>query len=252
MIRTVPCNLDGFLDRLNSRSILSDEEQRQILDLPVRVKHAVPNEDFVSLGQQVEHSCFVLDGLVGRFDQNARGDRQITALHISGDMADLHSVVQPRATSALQALSTSTILEIPYPALRALASSYPAIAEAFWRDCTVDSMVLAQWVVNVGRRDGPARIAHLLCELACRYGAKMTNGAVTFMLPMTQIQLADAVGLTSVHVNRCLKVLEDAETTFRKHTVRIKDWDALADLGEFDRDYLQCDQRPDERIRLVQ
>ncbi len=101
----------------------------------------------------MDHSSYVVAGMIGRFGQNSRGDRQITALHIKGDMADLHSVVQPTATSALRALSTSTILEVPHAKLRHVSGANPAIAEAFWRDCMVDSMVLAQWVVNVGRRD---------------------------------------------------------------------------------------------------
>jgi CRP-like cAMP-binding protein len=109
-----------------------------------------------------------VDGLVGRFDQNSLGARQITAFHIAGDMADLHSVVQPKATSALQALSTTTLLQVAHRDLRGIAARYPAIAEALWRDCIVDGAILAQWIVNVGRRDSKTRIAHLLCETAVR------------------------------------------------------------------------------------
>jgi CRP-like cAMP-binding protein len=210
-----------------------------------------PNQDFVELGERVSHSCYVVEGLVGRFDQNARGDQQITALHIPGDMPDLHSVVQPRATSALQALSTATILEVPHASLSHATGAHPAIAEALWRDCMVDSMILAQWVVNVGRREAKSRIAHLLCEMACRYNAAPSTGAIVFELEMSQSQLADATGLTSVHVNRTLKALGDIGTTFRHQTVRIADWDALVEVGDFDRDYLQADVPAQERIRLV-
>jgi CRP-like cAMP-binding protein len=158
MLRHQESNLQPFLTRLNRRSVLSEHEQQVILALPVRVKQVQPNEDFVELGERVDHSCFVAEGLIGRFDQTTRGGRQITALHIRGDMPDLHSVVQPTATSALQALSTSTLLQVPHAALRAVAAAHPAIAEALWRDCMVDSMILAQWVVNVGRRDARSRV----------------------------------------------------------------------------------------------
>jgi CRP-like cAMP-binding protein len=244
-------NLSPFLTRLNMRSVLSDAEQTRILDLPLTYKQARTNQDFVRLGERVDHASFVVDGLVGRFDQNANGDRQITALHIPGDMPDLHSVVQPNATSALQALSASTILQIPHGALRAAAAEYPAIAEAFWRDCMVDSMVLAQWVVNVGRRDALSRVAHLLCEMACRYGASAVGGRLTFRLPMTQAQMADATGLTSVHINRTLKRLAEIGTRFRNPVVEIADWDALVEVGDFDRLYLQDELQPEERLRLV-
>jgi CRP-like cAMP-binding protein len=166
-------------------------------------------------------------------------------------MPDLHSVVQQTATSALQALSTTTILQIPHTALRALAAAHPAIAEAFWRDCMVDSMVLAQWVVNVGRRDAQARLAHLLCEMTCRYKAAPVRGVITFELAMTQYQMADCAGLTPVHVNRTLRQLEKLGTTFRNRRVRIEDWPALAEIGEFDRAYLQDELKPDERTRIV-
>jgi CRP-like cAMP-binding protein len=252
MLNQRPSVLQPFLDRLTSRSTLSEREREQILELPVRVKQVRPNQDFVALGERVDHACFVVDGLVARFDQVARGDRQITALHIRGDMPDLHSVVQPLATSALQALSTATIVEVPHAALRRASSAYPSIAEAFWRDCMADSMILAQWVVNVGRREAKSRIAHLLCEMACRYKAAPARGPCVFELPMTQLQLADATGLTSVHVNRTLKALGEIGTTFHHRIVRIADWDALVEVGDFNADYLQANSHARERIRLVQ
>jgi CRP-like cAMP-binding protein len=244
-------NLGPFLRRLTSRSVLSDHEQRQILNLPVHARHARANEDFVALGEFVDHASYVVEGLVGRFDQGSGGERQITALHIAGDMADLHSVVQPTATSALQALCPSTILQIPHGALRAAAAAHPAIAEAFWRDCMVDSMILAQWVVNVGRRDAPSRVAHVLCEMAWRYRARRGPGRVAFEMPMTQAHLADATGLTPVHINRTLRSLAAIGTVFRHKFVQIEDWDALVKVADFDPAYLQDGAELAERISLV-
>lgn len=244
--------LQQFLARLTSRSVLTAGEQHDLMNLPVHAQQVEANRDFVSLGEQVDHACFVVAGVVGRFDQTSTGGRQITALHIAGDMPDLHSVVQPTATSALQALSTATILKVPHSAIRSLASKHPGISEACWRDTMVDSMILAQWVVNVGRRSARTRIAHLLCEMACRYGAELRNNQVVFNLRMTQSHLADATGLTCVHVNRCLKALVSEGTTFRGGTVRIGDWQRLTRIGDFDPTYLQMDTPPKHRIRLVQ
>lgn len=244
-------DLQRFLERLTSRSVLSDRERSAIQGLPAKTMRIAPNHDFVRLGERVDHACLIVEGLVGRFDQNAHGARQITALHIAGDMADLHSVVQPKVTSALQALSHVIVLRVPHDALRTVAATYPAIAEALWRDCMVDSMILAQWVINVGRRDARTRIAHLLCEMACRYHAADGTGPTSFKLRMTQSQLADATGLTSVHVNRSLKSLKEHGLTFRSGTVRIEDWQALATMADFDSDYLQADIKPQERIRIL-
>lgn len=187
----------------------------------MRVEQIQPNRDFVRLGEHVDHACFIVAGLVGRFDQNSRGDRQVRALHIAGDMPDLASVVQPTATSALQALSTATVLNVPHSALRGIGAKHPAVAEAFWRDCMVDAMILAQWVVNVGRRDAKTRIAHVLCEMAWRSLPIPLRGRILFSLRMTQNHLANATGLTPVHVNRSLKALANDGLTFRSGAVRI-------------------------------
>lgn len=244
-------NLQLFLDRLTSRSLLRTEEQQAILDLPAFASQVSGNQDFVRLGETSDHACLIAAGLVGRFGQNAEGGRQITALHIPGDMADLHSVVQPRAGSALQALTTTTILRIPHDAIRHAAARYPAVAEALWRDCMVDAAILSQWVVNVGRRKALTRMAHLICETATRLRKDGESQALTFELPMTQAHLADSTGMTAVHVNRTLKSLADV-VKFCGSTVHIRDWDRLVAIGEFDPDYLQIVGEPAERLRIME
>jgi CRP-like cAMP-binding protein len=242
-------DLQQFLDRLTSRSLLTEEEQQAILELPGYAEQVRSNRDFVRLGEQLDHACLIVAGFVGRFGQNSNGARQITALHIPGDMADLHSVVQPEATSALQALSTATILRIPHDAVRRTAARYPAVAEALWRDCMVDASILSQWVVNVGRRDAKARIAHVLCEVALRVGAAPAKGEIMFPFPVTQTQLADVTGLTAVHVNRTLQCLRSEHLADVRHTnARIYDWDGLAAAGDFDAEYLQMHVKPQKRL----
>lgn len=246
-------NLQRFLDRLTSRSILTQEEQQAVLDLPGQAEQVHANHDFVNLGERVDHSCLMVAGIVGRFDQNGDGVRQITAMHIPGDMCDLHSVVQPMPTSALQALSVATILRIPHAAIRGIAAHYPAVAEALWRDCTVDASILSEWVVNVGRRDARMRIAHLLCEMANRLGA-VAEGMddIVFDLPVTQTQLADATALTPVHVNRTLQQLRrDGLVNWHQRVVRLPRLQSLMDVAEFDGDYLQADLRPEQKLRIA-
>jgi CRP-like cAMP-binding protein len=252
MPSSIKPDLQRFLDRLTCRSVLSDEEQQAVLNLPGRIEHVQSNRDFVALGTTVDHACLIVAGLVGRFGQTSDGRRQITAIHIPGDMADLHSVVQPAPTSALQALSNATIIRVPHVAIRGATVSYPALAEALWRDSMVDAAILAQWVVNVGRRDAQTRMAHLLCEMAIRMQAAPAEGEVTFPFAVTQAQLADATGLTSVHVNRTLQAMRRtglAEVS--KHSVCIPDWEALTAAGEFEAGYLQADLKPEKRLRIV-
>lgn len=250
---TTRINIQGFLDRLTSRSLLTQEEREAILALPGHAEQVQPNRDFVPLGGKTNHACLIVAGLVGRFGQNSEGGRQITALHIPGDMADLHSVVQPTTASALQALSVATILRIPHAAIRALAARYPAIAEALWRDCMVDASILAQWVVNVGRRDARERIAHLICEMAVRLRRGDEPQEVVFDFTITQTQLGDATGLTPVHVNRTLQGMRNDGTIewSRGNVVRIPCWETLAAVGDFDRAYLQTNVKPQDRMRIA-
>lgn len=245
-------DLRPFLDRLASRSRLDQAEQEALLGLPTRVLHVDAHRDVVHLNQTVNHVSIVVDGVIARFGQIAEGERQITALHIAGDAPDLHTVVVPSDAVPLQALSKAAILRVPHGDLRAVAARYPAVAEAFWRHCSVDAAITAKWVLNVGRRDAKARISHLLCEMAVRYNAHAGAGEVTFFFPLTQTQLADAIGMTAVHVNRTLKALaEEGLVTLSERTVRIADWTRLVARGEFDAEYLQAGVHPEDRLRIV-
>lgn len=231
--------LERFAARLMRRSRFDDRDRAAFLALPAQPAQIRAHADFVRLGEHVDHACLVVDGLVARFGQNERGDRQIMAVHIPGDMPDLHSVVMSNTGSGLHALAATTLLRIPHEAIRDLTRSRPAVAEAFWRECVVDAAVLAEWVLNVGRRRALARTAHLLCEMAWRYGAAGTDRA--FQFPITQEHLADMLALTAVHVNRTLKSLrEDRVARTGRSMVQILDWDRLVEIGEFDPAYLEA------------
>lgn len=239
-----PAPLQPFLDKLVSRSNLGAAEQRAILELPAHPAQIQTNRDFVRLGERVDHACFVVAGLVGRFGQNRNGARQITAVHIPTDMVDLHSVVVPQAGSALQALSVATILRVPHMALREVAHRYPAIAEAFWRECVVDAAVLSEWVVNVGRRDAKSRLAHLLCEVACRVTGREEKIRFAIPFPATQTHMGDMTGLTPVHVNRTLQALRRENVVdIQARMIHVLDWRRLIEIADFDGTYL-CLPKP--------
>lgn len=248
MVQSTDSALQLFLNRLLSRSILTDEEESAVLSLRGTVKQVVAHIDFVRLGEQVDHSCIVVEGLVGRFGQNREGVRQITCLYVPGDMADLPSVVSPKSAWGLGALTRTTILRVRHADLRGIAAKHPGVAEALWRDCVADGSIFSEWVVNVGRRDALARLAHLFCEMAIRCELAGQGNRHSFPLPITQSGLGDATGLTAVHVNRTLKELRIRSVmTMRGATVTIHNWDRLASIGEFDDGFLLLDG-PSPRI----
>jgi CRP-like cAMP-binding protein len=240
-----------FVDRLLTRSILTEEEQQVVLRLPTHAMQVQSRQDFVLMNEEATYSCLIVSGLVGRFGQTVDGSRQITALHIPGDMADLHSAVRPIGVGGLMALCPTTVLRVPHDAIRALAARYPAIAEALWRDCMLDAAILMEWVVDVGRRNSQTRLAHVLCEMSIRAGGGR-EATLDYAFPITQEHLGDAAGLTPVHVNRSLKILREQElATLKGGRVRIHDWEALASAGEFDASYLVADTAPARQKRLL-
>ena len=231
--------LQKFVARVLRRSALGDEEQQAILQLPYRAVQVRAHTDIVAPGETVSHATLVAKGLVARIDQMRDGRRQVVAFHLLGDMCDLHSVVAPTAAWGISAIAPGTVLEIPHTQLRQLATSHPKIAMAFWREAVVDGSILAKWVGNLGRQDARARLAHLLCEMGLRLELVELGSRTCFALEATQEQLADALGLTAVHVNRTMQVLRhEGLIVTRSHTVEVVDWDRLADIAEFDPAYL--------------
>jgi CRP-like cAMP-binding protein len=229
-----------FLNRLVLRSPLGEAERAAVLNLPQVSEIDEVERDFVHVGDHLNHACLVVDGLVARFAQIQDGARSFVALHIPGDMGDLFSVVEPNVTWALHALCPTRILRVPHHTLRELAERYPALGMAFWRDTVTDANILAQWTVNIGRKDALSSVAHLLAEMAVRHQANGLGDDKEYVFPITQADLADAVALTPVHLNRVLKRLrEDGIAIKEANFVRILDFKRLAYVAEFDPAYLQ-------------
>lgn len=151
-----------------------------------------------------------------------------------------------------QALNPVTILRIAHRVLLAAADAHPAIGRAFWRDTTADGGILTKWTANLGRKSARARMAHLFCEMGTRMEHAGLGARTDFPAVMTQDQLADTLGLTSVHVNRTLQSLRASGLIrTRPRRVEVLDWDGLSSCADFREDYLQFIQRPAPRTGRV-
>jgi CRP-like cAMP-binding protein len=154
-------------------------------------------------------------------------------------MVDLQNSLLTTADHNVQALSRMVAAFIPREAIVELAFSRPALGKAFWLETLVEGSISREWITNVGRRDAQTRVAHLLCEFAYRLDAVGIGPECNYELPMTQEQIADAIGLTPVHVNRTLKALDAAGLTTRsRRSVVIKDLRKLSEIGDFRSTYL--------------
>ena len=238
---SVQAAIDAFLRRLLLRSVLTEEEQAAIRALPGEERCYDERRDIVVPGQVVDQACLVAEGLVARFDQMRDGRRQITAFHLPGDMCDLHSVPVPATGWGVVPCSAATIVRIRHSDLRSLVDRYPAIGMAFWRDTTTDASVLAKALANLAR-DARTRLAHLFCEIGMRLEIAGAGKRTDYRFLATQEVMADAVGLTSIHVNRVLRTLRmEGAATVRNRRVEIHDWQRLVDIADFDPEYLLLD-----------
>lgn len=239
-----------MLRKFESRAILDDGDREALLALPFRLQTMEPAAYVVREGELPERSCLIISGLAYRHKVTVEGARQIVGVHIPGDFVDLEGALLNVSDHNVQALTRCEMGFVPRAAIQELILSHPRVGIAMWVDTLIDASIFREWVVNVGRRDARSRIAHLLCEFARRLEVAGLAEEYHYELPMTQEQLADAVGLTPVHVNRVLQSMSKEGLIQRERRfLRIPDWEALRSVGGFIETYLHLDQmRPEARV----
>ena len=238
--QTSSSTLEPLVAKLAYRSDLSADEREAILALPFTMRPMERAQYVVRERQLATHSCVMLSGYSIRSKLVATGDRQIVAIHMKGEVVDLQNSLLKVADHSVQMLTPGKIAMIPREEIIRLTLKWPNIGHAMWLDTLVDASIFREWISNVGRRDARTRVAHLLCEFAVRLRLAGLGQGTTYELPMTQEQLADATGLTSVHINRTLKQLEKEGLISRPNprAICIGEWRRLADVGDFDTNYL--------------
>jgi CRP-like cAMP-binding protein len=225
--------------RWSRRSPLSEHDRAAIFSLPFTRKTFGKDAYIVREGEHTTECAVLLQGMAFRQKLLRDGARQIISFHIPSEFVDLQNSLLGIADHSVQSLNRSAFATIPRSALLEVADVRPAIRMAMWIDTLIDSSIFREWVVNVGRRDSRARIAHLLCELVVRLRSVEDRDGDLFDFPVTQEQLADATGLTSVHTNRTLQALrKDGLIQLNGKILTVLDWDGLCELGDFDELYL--------------
>jgi len=233
-------HLSPLVRRWSRLTRLSPDDCDAVLALPCTRRTYGKDAYLVREGQQAAECALLLHGLAFRQKLLRDGSRQIISFHIPSEFIDLQNALLGTADHNVQSVNRTEAALIPVQAILDLAMARPAIRIAMWTDTLIDSSIFREWVVNVGRRHSRARIAHLLCELAVRLeriGGDGDDGMFDF--PLTQEQIADATGLTSVHTNRTLQSLRrDGLIHLNSGSLRILDWEGLREAGDFDELYL--------------
>jgi CRP-like cAMP-binding protein len=229
-----------LLRKLEYWQTLDADDRAAVLALPHNVKTLEQHSYVVREFDRAEYSCVLVSGFAIRHKLVASGHRQIVAIHMTGEMVDLQNSLLGHADHSVQMLTGGKIAMIPRDEVLRIAFERPAIGKALWIDSLVDASIFREWIANIGRRDARTRLAHLLCEFSLRLEVAGLGKPTNYELPMTQEQLADATGLTPVHVNRSMKSLE-ADGLIERSTPRsinIGDWKKLAAAGDFNSAYL--------------
>ena len=237
--------IEKLLMKLSLRDDITEAEEAALRDAPGTPRDVPADKTVIRAGQTLDESTLLIDGLMCRYKDLRNGSRQISELHVAGDFVDLHSFTLKKLDHSIMTLTPCRIVAVPHERLKAITEQHPHLTRLLWFSTTLDAAIHREWVLSLGRRTALQRTANLFCELYVRLGIVGLTEGTTFSLELTQLDLAECLGLTSVHVNRTLKTLrEQGFVEFRSGRVDIKDFEGLARVAEFSPNYLSLEKLP--------
>jgi CRP-like cAMP-binding protein len=229
--------------KLEQRDQLSDDERKVLESAIGRVRVVAADEDIVREGERPAESSLLLDGFAARYKIFSNGRRQITAVHVPGDFVDLHSFLLKTMDHGVLALSPCRVAAVPHPALEKITDEHPHLTRLLWLNTLIDGAIHREWLTAMGRLSATAHMAHFICELFLRLQAVGRAEGDTIQLPITQAELGDTLGLSTVHVNRVLQELrKDGLIRWQGDALTILDWERLKRVGEFTSTYLSLQE----------
>lgn len=241
---------NAFVEKLRGYAPMSAADEVLLGDACRHPRTFPPNYDLILEGDEPGPVFVILAGWACRYKILPGGGRQIISFMMPGDFCDMHVAVLAEMDHSIATLTEATVVTIPRQQMEALVEVRPNLSKAFWWTQLVDAGVLRATIVSMGRRTSLERVAHLLCELCFRMGNIGIAAQETFVMPFTQIVLADAVGMTPVHVNRVVRKLRAlGALDVGVATLIIADISLLAQMAGFDDNYLHRRLRPREAGR---
>lgn len=245
MTPTLSPGLEPLFRRLNLRDSVSDAERSALAEVMTEVKTLPAGSDIVREGERPGRSTLVLSGLTCRYRTLENGKRQITAIHVPGDFVDLHSFLIKQMDHSVGTLSPCVVAYAPHEGLERITERLPHLGRLLWLLTLIDASIHRQWLVTMGAYPALNRTAHLLCELFTRltFDSGVVGSSLT--LPITQQDLGDTLGLSTVHTNRVVQELRARGLIqWQGHEIRMLNWQGLAELSQFDPLYLHLTREP--------
>lgn len=210
-----------------------------------RVRVVPPRRDIIREGDTPRFVNVVLEGWAQRYKQLADGRRQTLSLFVPGDVCDANVLFDAEMDHSVASVTKVKLAEIPVSEFKELMEQSCGIRRAVWRNELVTVSIQREWTTNIGRRTAYERIAHLLCELFVRLRAVGLTSESACEFPLTQSDVADATGLTQVHVNRIVQEMRrDGLIELRNRQLTMRDYDRLAAVALFNPNYLHLRRSP--------
>ena len=227
-----------FLRKLEGFIPLPWADRATLLRISENPQVVPAGTDLIREGEPPESVFLILDGFACRYKLRENGARQIMAYLVPGDAGNVDAALLTAMDHSICTLSACKVTRIAPETIWDLLQR-PAVAAALRKSTLVDEATLREWLLNVGRRSAPERLAHLFCELHQRLRAVGKASENGFELPITQCDLADTTGQTAVHVNRSLRELrESGLIELRQRRLTILDMPRLKEFAEFRSTYL--------------
>ena len=231
--------IEKLLLKLRARDVVTPDEQEAWLAAMGEIEDLPAKKTVIKRGETLSRSVLLIEGLMCRYKDLRSGRRQITALHVAGDFLDLHGFTLKHLDHDVMSLAPCRVAYFPHDRLTRITEDYPHLTRLLWFSTNLDAAIHREWELSLGQRTGPAKAAHLLCELYTRLRIVGLVGENRFELPINQTEFGECLGLTVVHTNRVLRELRERGLAhFRNGTVRIYAMEALMAFAEFDPTYL--------------
>ena len=238
--------MNPLIQKLEQFQKLSDDEKRVLEAAITNVVEFGSREDIISDGERPECVHLLLTGWAARYKILSDGERQIMAYLIPGDLCNIHIALLDRMDHGIASLSRCEVGLIPRAKVDEIMTEHTQLARALFWATLVDEAILREWLVSIGRRSAEKRVAHLFCEMLLRLRAIGLTTDDSFELPLTQEELADTMGISSVHMNRTLQELRSADLiTSKGRLLIINDAERLMEFSGFDPDYLHQREEKD-------
>lgn len=230
---------NAFVDKLSGYAALTADDRAALAKVCEGARPVAGRYDLIREGDKPGTVFILLEGWACRYKLLPEGGRQIMAVLMPGDFSDTHVAVLDEMDHSIATLTPARVAAVQRAEMEALIASSMLITNAFWWSQLVDEGTLRAWIVSMGRRGSVERVAHLMCEIyvRARHIGLVQGPQIEF--PLTQIVLADALGLTPVHVNRVLRTLRMAGVVqIGRGALSITDPDKLVQIAGFDDNYL--------------